>query len=271
LASYKNTDLEILIATMNRSDLSFLEIIFQQPLAAIEASILIVNQSKKTVLKSPYEHIRVFNSQDFGLSKSRNLAIKHAVKPLCWILDDDCMVMPDAIQHIINTHNNVAHSIITFQTEVIENGQPYWDYPLKEQTHHSSSLRSVLSPEIAFKRSLIGEKLRFDERFGLSAQFQDSENFVFLNEGLFQGLAPYFVNKTIVKHKRLNSSEEATSDRLIYARGALAAYLKRNITFMKWKYGFFLFRKGLAGSFFELKYKMKIFQDGAEDYFKSSN
>lgn len=265
------TDLEILIATMNRKDLSFLEAMFQQPLAAIEASILIVNQSQKTVLTSPYEHIRVLNSKDLGLSKSRNLAIEHSNKDLCWILDDDCVVMPDAIQHIINAHDNVAHSIITFQTEVIENGQLYWDYPVNEQTHHSSSLRSVLSPEITFKRALISKELRFDERFGLGAQFQDSENFVFLNEGLCHGLVLYFVNKTIVKHKRLNSSEEATSERLIYARGALAAYLKRNVTFMKWKYGFFLLRKGLVESFFELTYKMKTFQDGAQDYFKSSN
>jgi glycosyltransferase involved in cell wall biosynthesis len=271
LPSYKNTDLEILIATMNRSDLSFLESMFQQPLADVKASILVVNQTDANTVISDWKHIKVMNVNQFGLSKSRNLAIDYSNKDLCWILDDDCIVMPDAIKYIINAHNSVPNSIITFQTEIIENGQLYWDYPLKEQTHNSRSLRSVLSPEITFKRALVGEKLRFDERFGLGAQFQDSENFVFLKEGICQGLAPYFVNKTIVKHKSLNSSEEVTSDRLIYARGALAAYLKRNITFMKWKYGFFLFRKGLVTSFFELQHKIKIFQDGVHDYFKSSD
>ncbi|QJP33193.1 glycosyltransferase family 2 protein [Nonlabens sp. Ci31] len=268
MPSYKNTDLEILIATMNRNDLSFLESMFQQPLADVKANILVINQTEANTASSDLEHIKVINVNKLGLSKSRNLAIENSTKDLCWILDDDCLVMPDAIEHVVSTHNRVTNSIITFQTEVIENGRLYWDYPLKEQPHNRTSLRSVLSPEITFKKDSLGERLSFDERFGLGAQFQDSENFVFLNEGLCQDLAPYFVNKTIVKHQALNSSEEATSDRLVYSRGALAAYLKRNITFMKWKYGFFLFRKGLVTNFFELKHKMKIFQDGAEDYFK---
>jgi glycosyltransferase involved in cell wall biosynthesis len=269
--NYKNEDLEILIATMNRNDLSFLESIFQQPLADVKVYILIVNQSKTMVLKSDFENIRIINSQDYGLSKSRNLAIENSSKDLCWILDDDCVILPDAVDVIVNAHNRIRSTILTFQTEVIESGQPYWEYPLITQPHTRKTISSVLSPEITFKKGDVGHRLCFDERFGLGAQFQDSENFVFLNDAFSHDLLPHFVNQTIVKHKVLNSSREAISDRLIYARGALAAYLKRNSIFMKWKYAFFLFRKGFIYSPLTLKQKMETFQKGVHDYLKSIN
>ena len=73
-----------------------------------------VNQSLENVLYSDYENIRVINSKEFGLSKSRNLAIEHSNKELCWILDDDCIVLPDAVETIVNAHNKNDITILFF-------------------------------------------------------------------------------------------------------------------------------------------------------------
>jgi glycosyltransferase involved in cell wall biosynthesis len=257
---------------MNRSDLSFLESIFQQPLSDITANILVINQSDSDTITANFENIKVINSTEFGLSKSRNLAITNSSAALCWIMDDDCFILPDAMDNIIEAHNRIPSTIITFQTETAEQQKLYYSYFSRKQSHTKKSLYTVLSPEITFKRKgLVVQGLKFNESFGLGAQFQDSENFVFLNDAFYQDLSPYFYNQTVVRHEELNSSQEATNDRVIYARGAIAAYLKHNITFKKWKYGFFLFRKGLVLSTLELRRKIKTFENGANDYLKSIN
>jgi glycosyltransferase involved in cell wall biosynthesis len=257
---------------MNRSDLSFLESIFQQPLSDITANILVINQSDSDTITANFENIKVINSSEFGLSKSRNLAITNSSAALCWIMDDDCVILPDAINNIIEAHHRIPSTIITFQTETTKKEKLYYNYFSRKQSHTKKSLYTVLSPEITFKRKgLLGQGLKFNESFGLGADFQDSENFVFLNDAFYQDRSPYFYNQTVVRHEELNSSQEAANDRVIYARGAIAAYLKHNITFKKWKYGFFLFRKGLVLSTSELRRKIKTFENGANDYLKSIN
>jgi glycosyltransferase involved in cell wall biosynthesis len=257
---------------MNRSDLTFLETIFQQPLKDITANILVINQSASQSVTINSENIKVVNSKEMGLSKSRNLAIANSSAALCWIMDDDCVILPDAVNHIVEAHNCILSAIITFQTETTENEKPYYNYLLKKQLHTKKSLYTILSPEITFKREYLVKKgLRFNENFGLGAQFQDSENFVFLNDAFYQNLSPYFYDQTVVRHKELNSSQESTNDRVIYARGAVAAYLKHHITARKWKYGLFLFRKGLVLSLVVLRRKIKTFENGAKDYLKLIN
>ncbi|WP_213520484.1 glycosyltransferase [Nonlabens sp.] len=267
MSNYKNTDLEILIATMNRSDLSFLEMMFQQPLAAIQASILIVNQSTKTVLQSPYEHIRVLNSPYFGLSKSRNLAMNHAVKPLCWLLDDDCVVLNNSIDEVISAYNLYDYDVLTFKTQTLEEND-FYNYEDQFKNHNKKSIIPILSPEITFNRkSILIAGLKFDTRFGLGAQFQDSENYVFLDSALKKKLQIGFVPQTIVQHPATTSSDDVASNRVIYARGAIAG--RRNIitaAFYQFKYVFFLWRNGHVKSFVELWEKFMVFQHGANDY-----
>lgn len=269
---YKRDDLEILIATMNRKDLLFLETMFQKPLEEIHDNLIIVNQSADYQLKSDFQNIRVINSKELGLSKSRNLALKNSTKELCWILDDDCVILPDAVDQIIVTHNKIPNAIITFQTIVKGTNELYYNYLNGSQPHTKESIINVLSPEITFKRNKqISEDLKFDQRFGLGAQFEDSENFVLLNDAILHDFTPHFHNISLVKHDQINSSQDFFNDRVIYARGALAAYQNQNIIFRTWKYGFFLFRKGAVNSILQIRKKMKIFQKGAQDYLNSTN
>ncbi|MBC8882665.1 hypothetical protein H9X57_02430 [Flavobacterium piscinae] len=69
-------DLEIIISTMNQTSLNFLVPMF--PMCHFSAfSILIINQTtENNVLVSEFESVKVINSFEKGLSKSRNLGIK---------------------------------------------------------------------------------------------------------------------------------------------------------------------------------------------------
>lgn len=252
---------------MNRNDLSFLEEMFQKKVNQIKESVLIVNQSLENVLYSDYENIRVINSKEFGLSKSRNLAIEHSNKELCWILDDDCIVLPDAVETIVNAHNKNDFTILTFRTKTPA-GTAFYDYECEFRLLDRKEIVPILSPEITFKRKeILSADLKYNIRFGLGAQFQDSENFVFLDDALSKQLEIGYVPNFIVQHESRTSSDDVSSNRVIYARGALAG--RDNIVtavFYQFKYIFFLWRKGYVRSFPKLTEKFKVFEHGANDY-----
>lgn len=265
---YTKDDVEILIATMERAELSFLESIFCKPLEEINHNLLIVNQSKTKKLSSQHDHIRVVNDVNFGLSRSRNQALKNAIKPIVWILDDDCEVVEGATDKIAASHSKYPETILTFQTIRRNDAEPFWNYPIHSKILGKRLLKKVLSPEITCKiESFRDKELDFDLRFGLGAQFQDSENYIFFEDALRCELNVRFIPKNIVIHDPHTSSDEASSDRLIYARGALAARQGLiKASYLNYKYTFFLWRKGLVKGFKALFDKHKTFERGANDY-----
>ena len=90
----KSETLEILISTMHKESLTFLEQMF--PEGKYQAyTILIVNQTtNEKQLQSHFPNIRVINSLETGLPQSRNLALKNAIGDICLIADDDVKYKP---------------------------------------------------------------------------------------------------------------------------------------------------------------------------------
>jgi glycosyltransferase involved in cell wall biosynthesis len=267
LARYTIDDLEILIATTNRSDLSFLESVFSTSINEINVHIVVVNQSKESSVTSEYPNIKVINDPHKGISRSRNIAIAHATKPLLWILDDDCVVTQNAIMDIVKAHNEVADPIITFKTKTTLD-QDYYVYPERDRLLSKKELKKVLSPEITLKKGFLsGVGIGFNERFGLNAQFGDSENYVFLTDALEKSLSVYFRAQYTSIHEPLSSSDDVASKRVIYARGALAARESfLTAPYYQFKYVFFLWRKGYVTNFGKLWRCFVIFGYGVNDY-----
>ena len=253
---------------MDRTDLSFLEPMFGCEVQDIGFSIVVVNQSINPTLNSNFDCIKVINDSTYGLSRSRNIAIENSNKSLLWILDDDCTVLPTAIKKIITAHNNYKEPVLTFRTRRKEDENHFWNYPEKTQILDSTLVRKVLSPEITLKKKeFLRSKVQYNPLFGLGGKFQDSENYVFLTDLMDVNQKIRFVPEDVVTHESLTSSDEAFSDRVIYARGALAArkgYLKS--IFLNFKYSFFLWRKGYLKSIKDLGYKHTVFKQGVADY-----
>jgi len=92
----------------------------------------------------------------------------------------------------------------------------------------------VLSNEISFKRlSILKSGTRFNEQFGLGATFEDSENYIFLNEIIKNNsLSLYFVPEFIVIHPPNSSSNDIASDRLIFARSGLNYHWYGNLAYI---------------------------------------
>jgi glycosyltransferase involved in cell wall biosynthesis len=227
---------------MNKKSLDFLLPMF--PFSHFSNfSILIVNQTQDdSLLESNYPTVRVINSLEKGLSKSRNLAIQNANKKICLIADDDVVYFPNFEEDIIKAFNDVKEaSIITFNHQRVGADKPQ-NVSNKSYLHTRKSIYKVVSIEIAFKSdSLKGTNIYFDENFGLGSFFETAEEFLFLRKAIQFRLKLYFYPNIIVTHPTLCSGEFHGEDRLVFARSALFYKIKGVIAYL-WliKHIFFL-------------------------------
>lgn len=244
MSSYTNLDVEILISTMNKKSLDFLLPMF--PFSHFSNfSILVVNQTQQDeLLTSNYPNVRVINSFEKGLSKSRNLAIQNATKKLCLIADDDIIYFPDFEKELVNAFNTLTDaSIITFNHQRIGVNQPQ-KLENRVYPHSLKSIWNVSSIEIAFCLDAVTKnKIDFNEYFGLGAIFETAEEYLFLRRCLMNHLKLYFWPAVIVSHPKLSSGMNEGQDKLIFARAALFYKTKGELVYL-WlvKYLFFLYR-----------------------------
>ena len=265
--------LEILVSTVNRNSLDFLHQMFQNN-AIADYQILIVNQtSEQHTLHSENPRIRVINSFEIGLSKSRNLAIENAIGDICLLADDDVIYLKDFEKIILESYSNHENAdVISFKTFTTENHPYYSNYP-KETAKLNAFCKYVLSIEISFIRlSIVNSNSRFNENFGLGATFEDSENYVFFKDLLSnKNLNLLFVPEFIVMHEPISSSNDIVSDRLVFARAALYYKLYGNAAYIYVaKLIFFLLRMKMI-SLDEIRHKFKVAHSGIQTYKKLNN
>jgi glycosyltransferase involved in cell wall biosynthesis len=219
-ATKKSQHLEILLSTMHQSSLSFLEKMFSAN-EVKDFDVLIINQTnQEKVLKSENKQIRVINSLEKGLPKSRNIALKNASGEICLFADDDVVYVDDFRRKIISAFDKHKDAdIITFQMNS-EDGKLFRDYPdiIK---HTKNTVYTANSVVIALKLEAVKNRIEFNPYFGLGAKFEVADEYIFLRDALNKGLSVYFEPQVILKHPKFSSGQESASDRVIYGRGAL--------------------------------------------------
>ncbi|PQJ31976.1 hypothetical protein BST92_08590 [Nonlabens arenilitoris] len=254
---------------MNRSDLSFLETMFQCKVSEIKYRLIIVNQSKTTTLRSDYPNIQVFNESNFGLSRSRNMAISKSDASYAWILDDDVQILPGAIDTIIDSINIYEGADLLFFKIRTPEGFDKRIYLNEEKSITSrSELNHIHSVEMVLHVNFLRKhNLNFDLRFGLGAQFEMGEEFLLAQEIFETSKQIVFIPKVVVLHDEMSTGNDPANNRVIYARGALAA--KENLwtaQMKQFKYVFFLWRKGYVKGWRNLYDKYMVFNHGMNDY-----
>ena len=241
--SLKSIPLEILISTMEQSDLFFLDTMFQNSSSA-GIHFLIVNQTHKgKELNSNSPFIRVINSYEKGLSKSRNLLLENAKGEICLIADDDAYYKENLLQKILDAYKEFKDAdVITFEMEDL-NGNPFIKYPQKSIKHNYKSIVGMNSNSISFRlKSIKNKNIKFNILFGLGSYFTVAEELIFMKDILNNNLSTYFKKTPILKHSILSTGKDMAADRLVYARTALA-YKNYGILAFPWliKYVFFLY------------------------------
>ena len=270
---FKNQDLEILVSTMNRNTLDFLIPMF--PFCHFsDFSILIVNQTQENkLLVSDFPSIRVINSFEKGLSRSRNLALKNAIGKIVLIADDDVVYKKDFDEAIVRAHHRLGEkAVISFCIEK-PNGLLFKKYLASTKTNLSlMELFNVLSIEISINKSVFDAlQVKFDENFGLGSTFEMGEEAIFLSDLKEQNQQIGFVPSVIATHSEISSNEKFDFEQRYYIQGAfLSRVLKTNY-----------FAGLITKLFFELKQKkLKWIQitlaisnanQGKKEYYKLKN
>lgn len=260
-----NIDFEVLISTQSQTSLDFLDAMFEG-VDYKNYHILIINQNLKTPdLVSHYSTIRVINSKDSGLAKSRNLAIQNAIGTVCLFADDDVVYKHDFKQKIITSFESHPDAdIITFKMED-EHGNDYVKYPYIK-FHTTKTVSTANSVVIAFRKKSIQGVFAFDIKFGLNAEFPTGDEYVFLRNALDQKKAVYFVPEIILRHPSQSSGQFAGRDENIFARAAIFYKFHGTLAYFKLIHHIYLLKKKNMITTDQIVNKFKIGLKGIFSY-----
>jgi len=271
-SNYTKSDIEILIATMNRDNFDFLIPMF--PFANYwDFSLVIVNQTKGNLLVSSFENVKVINSPEFGLSKSRNLALANANKELLVITDDDVIFKSDFESKIIRAFNHFKNpAMIKFCSEKAENILTHKYPKLRKDALNWFDVLNTISFEIVVNQTQIKRnKIQFDERFGLGSKFGAGEEQVFLAEIKKIGLKLCFEPEVLVLHPQPTTTTKLSFQQKYYIQGAVlsAIFQKTNQFWFLLKVFFDWKQQTITRK--EIKLAYAHFKCGRIDYLKMDN
>ena len=270
---FRQDDLEIIISTMNRTSLEFLVPMF--PMRHFSSfSILIINQTtENSLLTSEFESVKVINSFEKGLSKSRNLGIKNASKSLLILTDDDVVFADDFCEKVIHSFTSFPNqNILRFQVQSFEK-KFLRNYPTNFiESLNKFELLNTMSVELVFKKSVFDvSTIMYDENFGLGAKFVLGEENSILLDFNKENVTVGFVPEVLCYHDEKHSSVNLSKPAVYYSSGAFF-YRNFGSTYQFWI---------LLKLFFELKQRKISFADlsnlykqailGKNDYKKICN
>lgn len=236
--AFKKEDLEIVLATMNRNSLDFLIPMF--PFSDFSNfSILIVNQTQENnFLISEFPSVRVINSFEKGLSKSRNLGLKNARGKILLIADGDVVFKNDFDSIIIDTYNKFPSATgINFYAEKPDGTLFKRSLSKTKEKISQLELFNILSIEMTFNNEILAKlELQFDENFGLGSRFKMGEEAIFLSDVQSKNQQLIIEPQAIVIHPHMSTDDIVSFEERYYIQGA---FFKR-VTNMNYYFGLFL-------------------------------
>ncbi|MGQ7946792.1 glycosyltransferase [Flavobacterium sp. WC2509] len=200
-----------------------------------EFSILIINQTEgSNLLNSDFSSVRVINSLEKGLSKSRNLGLEKSRKSILLISDDDEIFKEGFDSLIIRSYNEYPLAVvISFQVKNPE-GELFRKYLEESKTNLSLlDLFGIFSSEITINKAILEKaKVMFDVNFGLGANFLMGEEAIFLTDLKLKKQQLVYIPKVIAINPVITTTDRLDFKQRYYIQGAfLARVLKKNCKF----------------------------------------
>lgn len=199
----KDVMVQVLVSTMNRNTMDFLKKMH------ITSNVIVGNQNGTNdfyKLKLRNYLVEVYNSNEKGLSRNRNLTLQKATADICLLADDDIIYLK-GYEDIIRRSfmENSDADILIFN--LIENPVTRYVIRKKFRVNYFNYMRFG-SVRIAFKRnSIINANINFDNRFGSGAEVPLGEDTIFLHDCLKAGLKIYAIPEYILS---LTNDREST-------------------------------------------------------------
>ena len=215
------TTLEILICTVDNGINTVGKILLPP---APNIRYLISWQTDGMNLEIPRElvrgDVRIITLKGKGLSRNRNNAIDHATGDICLIADDDVRYKAGKLVEIIDIFNtNQTLDIAVFKYGSSSGRKNYPDYSF--DLNNMPRRYYVSSIEIAFRRSSVTGKIRFNELFGIGAPvLKSGEESIFILDALKNKLNCIYFPIEIVTHDLPTTGTKAKTPGVLMSQGA---------------------------------------------------
>lgn len=213
-----NRKFGVLISTMNKSKDDIKKMRENENL--LNVNLLIINQVGFNCFYEIDHRCIVYNTNELGISKSRNFGLKHSEFEISLIGDDDLIYVDKLEEKICNAfQSNPNYDVICFKTDKKK-------IFLRNQKKRINrlNLTSISSVQIAYKTEKIKNSgISFDERFGTgSTMFNSGEENIFISECLEKGISILYVPIRILMIPNSESSWfRGFDENYFYSKGAL--------------------------------------------------
>lgn len=146
--------------------------------------VLIVCQGVMADLEHPAtvaDNIRVVFSDERGLSKSRNLAIRHAASDYIWFLDDDVQLPREGVARVLELLAGRRPDVARVKVGSLEDKSRYYKRYRPLRRFRKVHLLQFSSIEVICRLGVLhAHSIAFDERFGLGTPYPCCEENLFL-------------------------------------------------------------------------------------------
>ena len=261
-------DLQVLMSTMNRDDLIFLEEV------NLSCPALVVNQNttREGVVDTEYQQlpVKLINSLDRGLSRSRNLAIAHSQADICLLADDDISYHPGYDETILHAYQDYPQAdVIAFQVARVNAPDRAKQFRTRKSWEGYLTSMKISSVEISFRReSIIDSGITFNTDFGAGASFSHGEENIFLYDCLDKGLKILYLPIEIGQVDASQSTWfQGYNDHYFHTLGA-KFYNMSQVSYPLLILQFALRKYGQYKGVYSLKQAMSLMFSGAREYKK---
>lgn len=160
-----------------------------------------------------------------GLSVNRNYALAHASAPLVLISDDDVDYTAEGLSAVIREFDERPdHDLLAFR--FASAGFPKTYPPSGFDLRHPARGYYVTSFEIGIRLGERTSRLRFNEHFGIGADFGSGEESLLVDSALREGLRCAYVPVVICSHDGSTTAcRDADSEDFVAAKGAVVSRL----------------------------------------------
>lgn len=181
------------------------------------------DQKKEEECRTDHGIVRIFHTEERGLTKSRNMAISKSDADLCVLCDDDEVYVHDYEKKIIKAYEKLTDAdVIIFK---MKNRKP--SFKDKVQRLRFPKTLKVSSWQISFRRqSLLRADITFDELLGAGTGNGAEEELKFLLDCERAKLRIYYVPFAIASVGQKESTWfRGFTEEFFYNRGATTRYI----------------------------------------------
>lgn len=192
----------------------------------LQGDSVIVNQTNTTSTKKINTDKGIFkfiNSQDRGLSKSRNLAIMNSDADICLFSDNDVVYDTNYVETILDGYQRYPDAdIIAFTVK--STSEIRGTNALNTGRVNRIMSMKISSVQISFKREIIEKyNLYLNEKFGAGSEcFNSGEENIFLYNAIKKGLKVYYIDEKIAEVSYEESTWHGKDDKKdLLTKGAM--------------------------------------------------